>query len=174
MSSNKTLIVFVAALWTVIGAYYFIAEKKNQKKSHSFLELEREDYPGKMTAKLSAGVNVSFDMVSEDPKANEEIDVIAKIRAISDPGDYTYKIFMPGNSELVSTPQEGSLQLEINQDYQLPIRFSQSVDYDMKVHVEIRKLNSPNASMFTFSTLSFQKNKEELEALQERKAAYSK
>ena len=173
MSSNKALIIFVVFIWTIIGGYYLVADKKKDHFAVPGREKPKDGY-AKMTAKLSAGVNVSFDMTNEDPKPNDEIEVLATINSVTGEGDYEYKIFMPNNTNLISPAKEGSIRLEQNQELEFKILFSQSVDYDMKIHMEIRKPGSPNASMFTFSTLDFKKNQEEVEALQERKASYSK
>ena len=175
MSSNKALIIFVIFIWTIIGGYYLVEDKKKDPFAIPGREKPQAgDEYGRMTAKLSAGVNVSFEMTNQDPKPNEELEVLASITSVTGDGEYEYKIFMPGNANLISPAQEGTLSLSKDNDSQIRILFSQSVNYDMKVHMEIRKPGSPNASMFTFSTLDFQKNQEEVEALQERKASYSK
>ena len=166
MSSNKALIIFVLFIWTVIGGYYFVEEARDPHTNHSH---------HKMTAKLSSGVQVHFKMPDEkDPQVNEAIDVVAEITSLAGSGAYEYKIFMPNNAELISPAQVGQIELENEVSQELVIRYSQSVEYDMKIHLEIRKPGSPNASMFTFSTLNFKKNQEEVDALQERQSNYSK
>lgn len=169
MPSNKTIIIAIVFVGLSAWGYFYLNQPADHHGHH-----EHKSHPIGMTAKLSAGVDVTFEMITENPTYNSKIEVIANITSITYSGEFEYEVFMPHNSTLHSPASPGKISLEKGVTQQMRLIFEQSMDYDMKVHLNLKKPGSPNTSMFTFSTLNFHQNQTDVEELQERQSKYAK